>query len=49
MLRYNGFFSSDGLAYFSKSKKSVPVRFDEPLIARRLKITKRKMPPLHLD
>ncbi|MDD2755383.1 MAG: CRISPR-associated endonuclease Cas1 [Methanothrix sp.] len=34
VLRENGFLCEAGLAYFCKSRKSVPVHFDEPLIAR---------------
>ena len=57
VLRENGFLCSAGLAYFSKSRKSVPVQFDEPLIARteeivariRAMAAERKMPAPLLD
>lgn len=53
VLRENGFLCSAGLAYFFKSKKSVSVRFDEPLIAETKEIIARiramagdrRMPP----
>jgi len=34
VLRENGFLCDEGLAYFAKSKKPVPVKFDEPLVQR---------------
>ena len=57
VLRENGFLCSAGLAYFFKSKKSVSVRFDEPLIAETKEIIARiramagdrRMPPPLLD
>ncbi len=57
VLRENGFLCAAGLAYFTKSRKSVPVQFDEPLIARTEEIiariremaAERRMPPPLLD
>lgn len=34
VLRENGFACDEGMAYFVRSKKKVPVRFDEPLVQR---------------
>lgn len=57
VLQENGFLCSSGLAYFSKSRKSVPVQFDDPLIARTVEIigkiramaAEKRMPPPLVD
>jgi len=57
VLLENGFFCSSGLAYFCKSRKSAPVQFDEPLIARTVEIigkiramaAEKRMPPPLVD
>ncbi|MCX6678362.1 MAG: CRISPR-associated endonuclease Cas1 [Methanothrix sp.] len=57
VLRENGFLCDEGLAYFAKSKKPVPVKFDESLVQRtreiiaqiRQMISEGKMPPPLVD
>ncbi len=57
VLQENGFFCSEGLAYFSKSRKAASVQFDEPLIQKtretiiqiRVMAEERKMPPPLVD
>jgi CRISP-associated protein Cas1 len=57
VLRENGFLCDEGLAYFAKSRKPVPVKFDESLIQRtkeiiaqiRQMISEAKMPSPLVD
>lgn len=57
VLQENGFLCDEALAYFSRSKKAVPVKFDEPLVQRTREIiaqirsmaTDKMMPPPLVD